>query len=74
MFVTYILHNTGLFDHSNTMGCLPVHGDNLRTLAMDTNGIAIIHHLHNADLAHHEIFRAKVGKGSIILELTRFTI
>ena len=32
---------------------------------MDKDGITILHHLHPVDLAHHEIFRAKVGKGGI---------
>ena len=53
------------------MVCLPVDGDNPRALAsglsyvqVDKHGINILYHLH---LAHHEIFRAKVGKGGIIL-------
>ena len=54
------------------MGCPPVCGDNPRALAsglsyiqVDKHGITIIYHLLSVDLAHHEIFRAKVGKGGI---------
>ena len=50
------------------MDCPPVLGDNPRALAsglsyvqMDKHGITILYHL-----AHHEIFRAKVGKGGIL--------
>ena len=56
------------------MGCPPVRGDNPRALAsvlsyvqVDKHGITILYHLHTTytseDLAHHEIFRAQVGKG-----------
>ena len=38
------------------MGCPPVRGDNPRALATYIS----------VDIAHHEIFRAKVGKGGII--------
>ena len=31
----------------------------------DKHDIPILYHLHSVDLAHHEIFRAKVGKGGI---------
>ena len=44
--------------NSYTMGCLPVCGDNPRALAIYTTYISV-------DLAHREIFRAKVGKGGI---------
>ena len=54
------------------MGCPPVHGDNPRALAselsyvqVDKHGITILYHYISVDLAHHEIFRAKVGKGGI---------
>ena len=54
------------------MGCPPVRGDNPRALAsglsyvqVDNHGITILYHLHQCSLAHHEIFRAKVGKGGI---------
>ena len=30
-----------------------------------TYGITILYHLHHVDLAHYEIFCAKVGKGGI---------
>ena len=56
--------------NSYTMACLPVRGDNPRALAsvlsyvqVDKHGITILYHI--VDLAHHEIFRAKVGKGGI---------
>ena len=55
------------------MGYPPVRGDNPRALAsglsyvqVDKNGITILYHLLSVDLAHHEIFRAKAGKGGII--------
>ena len=61
------------------MVCPPVRGDNPRALAsglsyvqVDKHGITILYHLHqcttyiSVDLAHHEIFRAEVGKGGII--------
>ena len=51
------------------MGCPPVRGDNPRALAsglfyaqVDKHGITIPPSI---DLAHHEILRAKVGKGGI---------
>ena len=50
------------------MGCPPVRGENPRALAsglsyvqLDKHGITILYH------QHHEIFRAKVGMGSINL-------
>ena len=58
--------------NSYTMGCPPVRGDNPRALAMglsyvqvDSHGKTILSNLHQCSLAHHEIFRAKVGKGGI---------
>ena len=52
--------------NSYTMGSPPVRVDNPRALAsglsyvqVDKHGITIV------DLAHHEVFRAKVGKGGI---------
>ena len=54
------------------MGCPPVRGDNPRALAsglsfieVDKHGITILYDLHQCILAHHEIFRAKVGKDGI---------
>ena len=54
------------------MGCLHVHGDNPRALAsglsyvqVDKHGITIYTNYIGVDLAHYEIFRAKVGKGGI---------
>ena len=53
------------------MGCPPVRGDNPRALAsglsyvqMDKHGIFYTTYI-SVDLAHREIFRAKVGKGGI---------
>ena len=59
--------------NSYTMGCPPpVRGDNQRALArgfsyvqVDKHGITILYHHISVDLAHHEIFRAKVCKGGI---------
>ena len=57
------------------MGCPPVRGDNPRALAsslsyvqVDKHGITILY----VDLAHHNIFHVKVGKGGIKLVITRF--
>ena len=54
------------------MGCPPVRGDNPRALAsglsyvqVDKHGITIYTTYISVDLAHHEIFHAKVGKGGI---------
>ena len=56
------------------MGCPPVRGDNPRALAsglsyvqVDKYGITILFYATfiSVDLAHREIFRAKVGKGGI---------
>ena len=54
------------------MGCPPVRGDNPRALAsglsyvqVDKHGITIYTTYISVDLAHHEIFRAEVGKGGI---------
>ena len=59
--------------NSYAMGCLPVRGDNPRALAsglsyvqVDKHGITILITYISVDLAHDEIFRAKVGKGGII--------
>ena len=54
------------------MGCPPVRGDNPRALAsglsyvqVDKHGITIYTTYISVDLAHHEIYHAKVGKGGI---------
>ena len=56
------------------MGCPPVREDNPRALAsglsyvqVDKHDITILYTFISVDLAHHEIFRAKVGKGGIKL-------
>ena len=56
-----------------TMGCPPVRGDNPRALAsglsyvqVDKHGITIYTTYISVDLAHREIFRAKVDKGGIM--------
>ena len=58
-----------------TMGCPPVRGDNPRALAsglsyvhVDKHAMNILYHLHQCYLAQHEIVRAKVGKGGIIVQ------
>ena len=57
------------------MGCPSVRGDNPRALAsglsyveVDKHYITILYHLIyiSVDLAHHELFRAKFGKGGIM--------
>ena len=57
-----------------TMGCPPLRGDNPRALAsglsyvhVDKHGITIYTTYISVDLSHHEILRAKVGKGGIIV-------
>ena len=55
------------------MGCPPVRGDNPRALAsglsyvqVDKHGIKLFYTTYiSVNLAHHEIFGAKVGKGGI---------
>ena len=47
-----------MISNSYTMGCPPVRGDNPRALVYTT--------YISVDLAHHEIFGAKVGKGGMI--------
>ena len=54
------------------MCCPPVRGDNPRALASglsyvqaDKHGITIYSTYISVDLAHHEIFHAKVGNGGI---------
>ena len=54
------------------MGCPPERGDNTRALAselsyvkLDKNGMTIYTIYISVDLAHHDIFRAKIGKGGI---------
>ena len=54
------------------MGCPPVRGDNPRPLAsglsyvqVDKHRITIYTTYISVDLEHHEIYRAKVGKGGI---------
>ena len=56
------------------MACPPVRGDNPRALASglsyvqgDKHGIIYTIYI-SVDLAHHEIFNAKVGKGGIKYE------
>ena len=58
----------GLTSNSYTMACPPVCGDNTRALTsglsyvqVDKHGITIYTTYISLDLAHHEIFRAKVG-------------
>ena len=58
--------------YSYTKACLSVCGDNPRASAsgvsyvqVDKPGITILYHLISVDLAHHEIFCVKVGKGGI---------
>ena len=55
-----------------TMGCPPVRGDNRRALAIglshvqvDKHGITIFTTYISVDIAYHEIFHTKIGKGSI---------
>ena len=55
------------------MGCPPVRGDNSRALASGLSYVQVNKHGRtiyttyiSVDLAHHEIFRAKVGKGGIM--------
>ena len=55
------------------MSCPPVRGDNPRALAsglsyvqVDKHGIRLFYTIYiSVDLAHHDIFRAKVGNGGI---------
>ena len=57
------------------MGCPPIRGDNPRALArwiiLRTGGQPMVYLFYityiSVDVAYHEIFRAKVGKGGINL-------
>ena len=52
-----------------TMACPPVRGDNPRVLASGLSYVQVdkLYTTYiSVDLAHHEIFRAKVGKGGTI--------
>ena len=59
------------------MGCPPVRGDDPRALASglsyvqaDKHGMTILYHLHQCrPCTSQEIFRAKVGKGGIKINL-----
>ena len=58
--------------NSYTMGCSPVRGDNPRALASGLSYVQVDKHGNyfyttyiRIDLAHHDIFRAKVGKCGI---------
>ena len=60
--------------NSYTMGWSPVRGDNSRALEsgisyvqVDKHGITIYTTYFSVDLAHHEIFCAKVGKGGVMV-------
>ena len=64
--------------NSYTMGFYPVRVDNPRALAsglsyvqVDKHGITIYTTYISVDLAHHAIFRAKVGKGGFKNCITR---
>ena len=66
--------------NSYTMGCPPVCGDNPRALESGLSYVQVNKHCIkiyiayiSVDLAHDEIFRAKVGKGGII-GLTSYVI
>ena len=61
------------------MGCPPVRGDNPRALAsglsyvqLDKHGITILYQQISVDLAHHEIFHGKDGKGGISVNAVHF--
>ena len=54
------------------MGCPPVLGDNPRALASGLSYVQV-DNLISPHLAHHEIFRAKVGKGGI-MSIMRFLV
>ena len=83
MDITLFLDKAGItrsverpISNSYTMGCPPVRGDNPRALAsglsyvqVGKHGITILYHQHQCrPCTHHEIFRAKVGKGGIIIK------
>ena len=66
------VRSTNELHYGYTMGCPPLRGDNPRALAsglsyiqVDNHGISLCITYNSVDLAYHEIFRAKVGKGGI---------
>ena len=69
MYFTNIIYV--VLSNSYTMGCPPVRGDNPRALAMDNPWYnCFIPPTSVEDLAHHEIFHAKVVKGGIMRSIT----
>ena len=63
--------------NSYTMGCLPVRGDNPRALVSGLSYVQVDKHSINiyttyisVDLAHNEIYHAKVGKGGIDMQIS----
>ena len=65
--------------NSYTMVCLPVCGDNPRALAsglsyvqVDKHGLTILYHLHQCRPCTERLFRAKVGKGGIKLDMSLY--
>ena len=68
----YIIRGSPVLCNSYTMGCPPVHEDNPRALASGLSYVQVDNMVYlfyttyiSVDLAHHEIFRAKFGKGGI---------
>ena len=57
-----------IISNSYTMGCPPVLGDNPRALASGLSQLFYATYI-SVDLAHYEIFCAKVGKGGIIIKI-----
>ena len=71
-FTQLLLQWKTAISNSYTMVCPPVREDNPRTLArvlsyvhVDKHGITIYTTYISEDLAHQEIYRAKVGKDGI---------
>ena len=72
LIIRHVLRRLIWLSNSYTMGCPPVRGDNPRAFAsglsyvqVDEHGITIFSTYISVDLAHHDIFCAKVGKGGI---------
>ena len=67
--------------NSYTVGCPSVRGDNPRALASGSANVQVYKHGKAmnttyivVDLAHHEIVRAKVGKGGINVDISWYLV
>ena len=69
LLISHKKYSKRAISNSYTMGCPPVRGDNPRALAGGLSYVLVDKLFYttyiSVDLAHHEIFHVKVGKGGI---------